>query len=405
MSPAFSASALCSWLLLVPAAPAAAQSPAATCDAPLELTNDGRAASLPLEKGIYTITLADSSQLNCEEARQQLRIFLAGGEEPLPEPWTVDRATGTFTRGETAEPNKLAFTVHAPATAADVDSGASFFDDVENWAVIWLPIIFMGLIAVVLVIMLKHMPRTKPQEIKPRVLGVHLAGTTWPASRRPRTSCARWWSSCATPKRFRALGRQGAQGHPAARPARHGQDAAGQGRGARVQRQVLRPVGLLVRGDVRRAGRLAHPAAVPRGAQGGARHRLHRRAGRRGRHPRQRRLRREGPDAEPAAGGARRLRRRRQRWWSSPPPTCWTSSTPRCCARAASTARSSSPRPTSRAASRSCVVHTPGQAAGQDERGPGADRPPDQRPDRRRPGQHLQRGRDLRRPRPPRPRS
>ena len=37
-----------------------------------------------------------------------------------------------------------------------------------------------------------------------------------------------------------------------------------------------------------------------------------------------------------------------------------------------------------------------------DEGRPRHGRPPDQRPDRRRPRQHLQRGRDLRRPRPPR---
>jgi cell division protease FtsH len=42
------------------------------------------------------------------------------------------------------------------------------FQQFQDWAVVWLPIIFMGLIAVVLVGMLKHLPRTKPQEIKPR---------------------------------------------------------------------------------------------------------------------------------------------------------------------------------------------------------------------------------------------
>jgi cell division protease FtsH len=41
------------------------------------------------------------------------------------------------------------------------------FQDFEDWAVIWLPIIFMALIAVTLVWMLRYMPRTKPQEIKP----------------------------------------------------------------------------------------------------------------------------------------------------------------------------------------------------------------------------------------------
>jgi cell division protease FtsH len=43
----------------------------------------------------------------------------------------------------------------------------------EDWAVIWLPIIFMGLIAVVLILMLRFMPsfKMKPQEIKPRDSG------------------------------------------------------------------------------------------------------------------------------------------------------------------------------------------------------------------------------------------
>jgi cell division protease FtsH len=41
------------------------------------------------------------------------------------------------------------------------------FVDFQNWAIVWLPIIFMGLIAVAIVWMLKFMPRTKPQQIKP----------------------------------------------------------------------------------------------------------------------------------------------------------------------------------------------------------------------------------------------
>src|SRR2546421_7549517 len=42
------------------------------------------------------------------------------------------------------------------------------FQQFQDWAVIWLPILFMGLIAVAILWMLKYMPRTKPQEIKPR---------------------------------------------------------------------------------------------------------------------------------------------------------------------------------------------------------------------------------------------
>ncbi|MFN2616578.1 MAG: ATP-dependent zinc metalloprotease FtsH [Thermoleophilaceae bacterium] len=41
------------------------------------------------------------------------------------------------------------------------------YDQVENWAITWLPIVFMAVIAVAIVWMLRYMPRTKPQEIKP----------------------------------------------------------------------------------------------------------------------------------------------------------------------------------------------------------------------------------------------
>src|SRR5215218_2752797 len=44
------------------------------------------------------------------------------------------------------------------------------YDQFENWMVVWLPIIFMGLIAVVLIAMLRFMPsfKMKPTEIKPQ---------------------------------------------------------------------------------------------------------------------------------------------------------------------------------------------------------------------------------------------
>ena len=43
----------------------------------------------------------------------------------------------------------------------------SAFDQLQGWVITWLPIIFMGLIAVVLLRMMKIMPRVKPQQIKP----------------------------------------------------------------------------------------------------------------------------------------------------------------------------------------------------------------------------------------------
>jgi cell division protease FtsH len=44
------------------------------------------------------------------------------------------------------------------------------FQEFENWAIVWLPIIFMALIAIVLIAMLRFMPsfKMKPQEIKPQ---------------------------------------------------------------------------------------------------------------------------------------------------------------------------------------------------------------------------------------------
>src|SRR5215208_1246893 len=42
------------------------------------------------------------------------------------------------------------------------------YQEAQNWAITWLPIIFMGLIAVAIIWMLRFMPRTKPEQIKPR---------------------------------------------------------------------------------------------------------------------------------------------------------------------------------------------------------------------------------------------
>ena len=53
-----------------------------------------------------------------------------------------------------------------PAAAQELE-GPSFFDNVKTWLLTWMPLIFMGLIALVLGMTMKHMPRTKPQEIKP----------------------------------------------------------------------------------------------------------------------------------------------------------------------------------------------------------------------------------------------
>jgi cell division protease FtsH len=51
-----------------------------------------------------------------------------------------------------------------PATAGDE---TNFWDTAQNWMITWLPIIFMGVICGLILMTLRYMPRTKPQEIKP----------------------------------------------------------------------------------------------------------------------------------------------------------------------------------------------------------------------------------------------
>jgi cell division protease FtsH len=146
-------------VLLASAGPAAAQGGTATCATTVTTARDDRVGALALSKGEYRIELLDSSRASCAEAAGHFRALLAAEGNRLPAGWIVQPTGKTF-RG----PNGVEFRVHSVGGGG---FGVSW-QDVENWAVIWLPIIFMALIAVVLVMTLRYMPRTKPQEIKPQ---------------------------------------------------------------------------------------------------------------------------------------------------------------------------------------------------------------------------------------------
>jgi len=79
------------------------------------------------------------------------------------------------------------------------------FDQVQNWALMWLPIIFMGLIAVAIIWMLRFMPRTKPQQIKPSsasaVTWTNVAGVD-----EAKAELREVVEFLRDPKRFRSLG-------------------------------------------------------------------------------------------------------------------------------------------------------------------------------------------------------
>ena len=147
-------------VVLAAAPPAGAQGGPATCTGTVSVPRDERVGALALPKGIYRVEVLDSAETNCTAATGQFRALLAPRSTALPSGWTVDPSSKTF-RG----PNRLAFRVHDE----DVGGGVGVtWSDIENWAVIWLPIIFMALIAIVLVMTLRYMPRTKPQQIKPQ---------------------------------------------------------------------------------------------------------------------------------------------------------------------------------------------------------------------------------------------
>ena len=196
----------------------------------------------------------------------------------------------------------------------------------------------------------------------------------------------------AQPQAVRGARRPRAEGDPAARPSGHRQDAAGQGRGRGVRRAVLLPVRRLVRRDVRGPRRGSHPAPLRRGAQGAPGDHLHRRDRRRRRRPRLGQQLRARADAQPAArrDGRLQLERRPRR------------------DRRVEPAREARPRAAAAGALRSPGLRLPAR-----RRGPRGDpqgalalqaaelrlrsrpaRAPDLRADRRRPGQHLQRGGD-----------
>src|SRR3954462_145607 len=58
--------------------------------------------------------------------------------------------------------------VPAPPTGTPkTSSGPSIWDDVTNFMLTWLPLIFMGVICLLIGLTMRYMPRTKPQEIRP----------------------------------------------------------------------------------------------------------------------------------------------------------------------------------------------------------------------------------------------
>jgi cell division protease FtsH len=148
--------------LCLPAASASADGGAAACTTPVVVDRAQKVGDLTLERRAYRLTILDSSEMSCEEAVDEFRAILRVAGNELPDGWKLDASNGTFASSDGTEGFRV-----QPEVVEEVAGGGFSWDSIENWAVIWLPIIFMGLIAVVLVMTLRYLPRTKPQEIKP----------------------------------------------------------------------------------------------------------------------------------------------------------------------------------------------------------------------------------------------
>src|SRR5918996_698766 len=146
---------------------AVAQGGAATCSGSTQVARAQTVGGLPFEPGSYEITVRETGDLTCDQAREAFREILAAPGENLPDDWQVDLSARSFAREDGSD----AFSINPVVPPVGADNGGGFsFEDVENWMVVWLPILFMALIAVVLILMLRFMPRfkMKPQEIEPQ---------------------------------------------------------------------------------------------------------------------------------------------------------------------------------------------------------------------------------------------
>ena len=148
-------------LALACAQPAVAQGGSAVCSTPVEVAKQQQVGALPLEPGPHEITVLDTAEINCDDALEEFRSILRAPGSALPAGWSLDPASRTFSRENDS------FRVAAALTEEE-GAGPSTWDRIQDWMVVWLPILFMGLIAVVLIMTLRYMPRTKPQEIKPQ---------------------------------------------------------------------------------------------------------------------------------------------------------------------------------------------------------------------------------------------
>src|SRR3954468_7077654 len=150
--------------LAAPGTAAAASGGSASCTIPFEIAHRQQLGELSIDRGAYKLTVMDTSEINCGEASDRVRAALRSPGAELPEGWKIDPSSSVLSRTDGTDAVRLEA---APEDVITSSGGSSFWSDLQGFALTWLPIIFMGLIAVAVVWMVQYMPRTKPTEIAP----------------------------------------------------------------------------------------------------------------------------------------------------------------------------------------------------------------------------------------------
>src|ERR687898_567297 len=148
--------------LIALAAPpfASAAGGSAVCNVPVVVSKTQQLGELEVAEGRYKLTVVDTDQIACQEAIDEFRAVLREPGAAVPDGWRVDAPSQTISRSDGTDSFSVAQDVAG-------EESVSWWDSMQDWMIVWLPIIFMGLIAIAVVWMIRFMPRTKPQEIAP----------------------------------------------------------------------------------------------------------------------------------------------------------------------------------------------------------------------------------------------